>query len=180
MDLASSRNTWRFSSGCKWEEGGVRLNMTSAAALARVSGTYAVTWEKCLVGVVRVLRSAASGRRRAGFRARQGGGVDELEAREGIVSSNVALRPPVTPNIDCPIVHHLPLHCIAAAGNSHHRIHLAASPHRRQPRRRPLPFAAEFRAGTVSISSPPCNAHARSKKPIHVLPATTPCSAITT
>jgi hypothetical protein len=82
MDLASSRNTWRFSSGCKWEEGGVRLNMTSAAALARVSGTYAVTWEKCLVGVVRVLRSAASGRRRAGFRARQGGGVVELEARE--------------------------------------------------------------------------------------------------
>jgi hypothetical protein len=100
--------------------------------------------------------------------------------REGIVSSNVALRPPVTPNIDCPIVHHLPLHCIAAAEYSHHRIHLAASPHRRQPCRRPLPSAAEFRAGPVSISSPPCNAHARSKKPIHVLPATTPCSAITT
>jgi hypothetical protein len=55
--------------------------MTSAAALVRVSGTYAVTWEKCLVGVWRVLRSAASVQWRAGFRARQGGGVDELEAR---------------------------------------------------------------------------------------------------
>jgi hypothetical protein len=181
MDLASSRNTWRFSSGCKWEEGGVRLNMTSAAALARVSGTYAVTWEKCLVGVVRVLRSAASGRRRAGFRARQGGGVVELEAR-----GHRQLQRRTAPA--CHAEYRLPdsapppiaLHCIAAAGNSHHRIHLAASPHRRQPRRRPLPFAAEFRAGTVSISSPPCNAHARSKKPIHVLPATTPCSAITT
>jgi hypothetical protein len=56
--------------------------MTSAAALARVSGTYAVTWEECLVGpVVRVLRSAAFGRRRVGVRARQGREVDELEAR---------------------------------------------------------------------------------------------------
>jgi hypothetical protein len=139
--------------------GGVRLNMTSAAALARVAGTYAVTWEECLVEVVRVLRSAAFGRRRVGVRARQGGGVDELEAREGIVSSNVALRPPVTPNIDCPIVHHLPLHCIALQPQD-----TPTTEHTSPPRRTAASLAAAH--------CPPPPSSELVPSPSHLLPAT--------
>jgi hypothetical protein len=75
-----------------------------------------------LVGVWRVLRSAASRRRRVGVRAGQQGPARQGEAaelmswkRKSIEHRQLQRRtaPACHPNIECPIVQHHPLHCIA-------------------------------------------------------------------